>query len=121
GCDLLARHGRMDTKDRLAQQFLALLLNRCSGRICDTVTVACEDSDADAPHTVCVIIAFVDENLCAGTTLSEVRRLLACANGGEEDEDDDDDDDSTVVSNNSFSRGKISVQPMGGNPYQITS
>jgi uncharacterized protein (TIGR03118 family) len=125
GCDLLARHGRMETRDRLAQKFLTLLLNRCSGRICDTVTVHCEDEDGDddggggiqSPHTVGDIIAFVDENLCAGTNLAEVRRLLGCANESEGDDDDDDDD--AIVSNNSFSRGKISVQPIGSNPYKI--
>jgi uncharacterized protein (TIGR03118 family) len=122
GCDLLQHHGHLASNERLAQQFLTLLLNTCSGRVCDTVTVACDEAGTGGPHTVGEIISFVEANLCDGDSLSQVRQLLACANEHEGDRDgneDDDSDDATIV--RGVTHGKLQVSPIGANPMRLTS
>lgn len=123
GCDLLNRHGPMTAKERAARQFLVLLLNRCAGRICDSLHVTCAFTGTDSVrtdnlHTVGDIIAFIDARLCQDGTpqsFAQLGSLAACTMGGEGEDEDGDDDGGRL----SGGDAAIRVLPLLPNPVRI--
>jgi hypothetical protein len=132
GCDLLGARGSRSLKDRVAQQFLVLMLNRCAGLICDDQAVSCtEDADEDGDdgidlgdvHTVGDVIGLVNDRLCSGDVtnaqLDELKDVIECAMGSEgEDEDEGEDDARLTPSNQQVARGGLVVRTLGGNPLR---
>jgi hypothetical protein len=106
----------MAAKDRLAQHFLVLLVNRCAGLICDGNAVSCGDDSLD---TVGDVIAHVNERLCSSDLgkeeIGRLMDLVGCAMGGE---GEDEDEALRTVINQQLSRGRLSVVTLSGNPLR---
>ncbi len=128
-CDLL--HPRMngDPRTRLGRQFLALLLNRCAGRVCDSVVVRCtedvddddqgdDDGDRSALPVLNVgqLVARIDSALCSGGDRHSLHRLAllaACANAGAGGGEDSGDNDAQVTKVT-----RLRVLPLAPNPVR---
>jgi uncharacterized protein (TIGR03118 family) len=140
GCDLLAAKGHRSTSDKVGQQFLVLMLNRCAGFICDSdsISTSCigdaEDEDGDddeggssdtldvsGVHTVGDLIALANDVLCSGSAtsgqLEELKGLIECATEGGEDEDGD-DLRTQLVQRSNVPHGGLIVKTLSGNPIR---
>jgi uncharacterized protein (TIGR03118 family) len=126
GCELLQPPAQAGAETRLARQFLTLLLNRCSGRVCDSTLVRCSgegDDEGGGPAlpalTVGQIIARIDSALCHERTdrhaLARLTALAGCANGGEGEGEDEGQDGDALSPTGSVA---LRVLPLSPNPVR---
>jgi len=132
GCDLMRKVGWRSEQERAAQILLVTRLNLCSGAVCDSFPIACddrddqgedenrgEDKDSVEVRTVGEVADALDALLCENGNSHEIRRLveaLRCViddeHGDKDDEGDDDGDDVTQ---------RIAVRTIGLNPVRLGS
>lgn len=115
GCELLRKVGRRTAREQAAQQLLTLRLNLCSGLVCDSALVTCDDHATGL--TVGDVADSMDVLLCSdGASDADLRRitgLLACANGSGDDEEGDDD------SGRLPSQRRLDVHTIGASPVRL--
>ena len=119
GCELLLERGQRSLNEKVAQDFLVLLLNREAGMICDSNSVSCDVEDIE---TVGDVIDLVDDRLCAATNgeLDELKSLIRCAMKSRDGDDDDEEDSASrqALMAPQQPRGGIRVRTLSGNPLR---
>ncbi|HET9325674.1 MAG TPA: FlgD immunoglobulin-like domain containing protein [Candidatus Eisenbacteria bacterium] len=119
GCELLSARGQRSLNERVAQDFLVLLLNREAGMICDSNSVSCDVEDIE---NVGDVIDFVDDRLCAATNgeLDELKSLIRCAMKSRDGADDVEEDSAwrQALTAPQVPKGGIRVRTLSGNPLR---
>lgn len=128
---LSSRHHRRLDREQAARLLLVLLLNRCSGRICDSLALGCRDEDdgddgnddadhqREEPRTVGEAIAFLDSAICSGGPLPPGLPHIAGCLEGSANGDRDDGDDGDSATEQRLGRGRLFVSPLGRNPVPL--
>lgn len=139
-CDLLAKKSHRTDREKLAQEYLGLLLDRCAGLICDSTEIRCEvdehhDHDGDNSRkrhprvtmTVGALVAMIDTSLCAtgqrDAFFERLEDLAECAteSGDRRSHGHDDDDRAVRSDDGADARVLLEVAPLGGNPVRLSS
>lgn len=118
GCDLMRKVGKRTEAERAAQVLLMTRLNLCSGAVCDSLAITCEEArDGVEVLTLGDVADSLDALLCGGGNRDKIERLVAvlrCVIDDKdegEDEDRDEDVDARVQN--------LLVKPLSVNPTRL--